>query len=90
MAPNEVLDVVRHRPFEPFRLCLSDGGHYDVYSPDLCMVGNLSVTIGLTSKAGDALYERTVKLDVFHITRIEPLPASAKPQAGNGQSGGPA
>jgi len=87
MAPAEILDAVRHRPFEAFRLWLSDGGHYDVYSPDLCMVGNLSVTIGWTAKAGDALYERTVKLDIFHITRIEPLPATAKPQAGNGQSG---
>ena len=86
MAPTEILDVTKQRPFEPFRLHLSDGSSCDVRSPALCMVGQSSVTIGLTKSAGDALYERTIKLDVYHITRIEPLPTlSAK---GNGQSGG--
>jgi hypothetical protein len=86
MVPNEILSVVRQRPFEPFRLWLSDGGSYDVRSPELCMVGAFSVTLGLTARAGDELYERTVKFDVAHIIRIEPLPASNPPQAGNGQA----
>lgn len=86
MTPNEILDAIRQRPFEPFRLHLSDGSAFEVRSPELCMVGTTSITIGLTKAAGEELYERTVKLDVYHVTRIEPLPAlSAK---GNGQAGG--
>ena len=86
MAPSEILQVLQQRPFEPFRLHLSDGSSYDVRSPELCMVGVSAVIIGLTKNAGDALFERTVRLDPYHVTRVEPLPAlSAK---GNGQTGG--
>jgi hypothetical protein len=86
MSPVEILDALRQRPFEPFRLHLSDGSAYDVRNPELCMVGLSTVVIGLTRSAGEELFERTIRLDVHHVTRIEPLPVlSAK---GNGQSGG--
>ena len=86
MAPNEILAELRRRPFEAFRLHLSDGSSYDVRSPELCMLGISSVIIGLTKSAGEELFERTVKLDAFHITRREPLPALSP--KGNGQAGG--
>src|SRR5438093_10554856 len=86
MAPNEILAELRQRPFQAFRLHLSDGSVYDVRNPELCMVGIGSIIIGLTKSAGDELFERSVKLDPFHVTRIEPLPVlSAK---GDGQAGG--
>lgn len=75
MVPSEILEVIRQRPFEPFRLHLSDGSSYEVRNPELCMVGTSTVIIGLTKAAGEDLFERTVKLDVFHITRVEQLPA---------------
>lgn len=87
MAPNDLLETIRVAPFQPFRLWLSDGTHHDVYSPDLIMVGVASVILGLTKFAGDELFERTIRLDVRHITKIEPLPATAPPASdqGNGQ-----
>ncbi len=84
MAPQEILDTLRHRPFEPFRLWLSDGTHHDVRSPELCMVGTRTVILGLTARDGDDLFERTLRLDMLHVTKIEPAP----PQAGNGQVAG--
>src|SRR5207249_7839013 len=53
MTPNEILAELRRRPFEAFRLHLSDGSSYDVRSPELCMVGINSVVIGLTKSAGE-------------------------------------
>lgn len=87
MAPNEILETIRHKPFEPFRLWMTDGSHHDIYSPDLIMVGVASVTLGLTKYAGDEMYERTIKLDVRHVIKIEPLPMTAPPASdvGNGQ-----
>ena len=88
MAPQEILDAVWHHPFEPFRLGMWDGTHHEVRSPDLCMVGTRTVIIGLTARDGDDLFERTVRLDVLHVTKIEPLPVPAPPQQGNGQAAG--
>ncbi len=84
MAPTDLLEVIRQRPFSPFRLRLSDGTHHDVYSPDLVMVGVATVILGLTAHAGDELFERTVRLDIRHITTIEPLPSV--PESSNGEA----
>jgi hypothetical protein len=77
MAPEELRDVLRHQPFEPFRLVMTEGAAYDIPHPDLLMVGRRSATVGLTGPSSQTLYERTIKVDLLHIIRIEPLQASA-------------
>ena len=88
MAPNEILDALHTKPFEPFRMCMTDGRAYDVYHPEMCMVGKRSVTIGITAQPTDVLYDRTIKLDPLHILRLEPLaagtPKNGPPGAGPG------
>jgi hypothetical protein len=79
MAPEELRDVLRHQPFEPFRMVMTDGVAYDIPHPDLLMVGRRSAVVGLTGPASQTLYERTIKIDLLHIIRIEPLQTSANP-----------
>jgi hypothetical protein len=57
--------------------CLTDGKTYDLYHPEMCMVGKRSVTIGITAQPADVLYDRTIKLDPLHIVRLEPLAAGS-------------
>ncbi len=83
MSPNEILEDVRKRPFEPFRLIVSDGTHYDVFHPELCMVGASSVTIGLARDPASPLYERQIKIDCRHAIKTHLLPTS--PAGTNGQ-----
>lgn len=86
MSPLELRDTLRHRPFEPFRLVLTDGQSYEVRHPDLLWVGQHTAYVGLTGDAGQTFFERTVKVDLLHVIRIEPLEASAPP-TGNGAAG---
>lgn len=80
MAPEELRDALRQQPFEPFRLVMTDGMFYEIRHPDLLMVGQRTATVGLTGQPGQTFYERTVKVDLFHVIRIEPLErASAAP-----------
>ncbi len=79
MAPQELHDALRHRPFEPFRLVMTDGEGYDIRHPDLLMVGQRSATVGLTGQPGQTFYERTVKVDLLHVIRLEPLEATSAP-----------
>jgi hypothetical protein len=62
------------QPFQPFRLVLTDGAGYDIRHPDLLWIGQRSAMVGLTGEVGHALYERTVLVDLLHISRLEPLP----------------
>ena len=84
MAPEELRDAIRPQPFEPFRLVLTDGIGYDIRHPDLVLVGKRTATVGLTGDPAQTFYERTVKVDLLHISRLEPLEA-IPPRGSNGQ-----
>ncbi|HEV8062365.1 MAG TPA: hypothetical protein VGP68_20975 [Gemmataceae bacterium] len=84
MAPEEIRDALRQQPFEPFRLVLTDGAAYEIPHPDLLLLGRRTAVIGLTGQPGQTFYERTVKVDLLHVVRIEPLQgASSSPPNGS-------
>jgi hypothetical protein len=77
MTPEELRDCLHQKPFEPFRIVLTDGAAYDVRHPDLMMVGKRVAFVGLTGDPGQTFFERTVRIDLLHISRIEPLDGSS-------------
>lgn len=83
MSAEELHASLRQQPFEPFRIMLSDGTSYDVRHPDLLWVGQRSAYVGLNGEPGQTLFERSVKLDLLHITQVYPLDASASPPKNN-------
>jgi hypothetical protein len=78
MSPTSILESTRARPFEPFRIFLSDGKTYDIRHPEMCMVGYDSVLVGVP-KTDDPIFDRMIKVSLMHIVRLEPLPTPARP-----------
>ena len=90
MAPEELRDIVRQQPFEPFRLVMADGAGFEIRHPDLIWIGLNSAMVGLTGDAGQTFYERAVRVDLWHVIRVEPLVAAPnRHQNGSGEKGGP-
>ena len=89
MAPEELRETLRRQPFEPFRIVLTDGAGYDVRHPDLLWVGQRTAFVGLTGEPGQTFFERSVKVDLLHITRIEPLDGPSSMPPPNGKQGLP-
>jgi hypothetical protein len=87
MIPEEVREALKRQPFEPFRLVMSDGAGYEIRHPDLLWVGQWTAFVGLTGDAAKTLFERSVKVDLDHIVRLEPLEQMSK-NLGNGSKGG--
>jgi hypothetical protein len=85
MQPDELRDAIKQKPFEPFRIVLTDGTGYEIHHPDLLLVGRRTATVGLTGQPSQTFYERTIKVDLLHVIRIEPIEAGANPSA-NGPS----
>lgn len=79
MAPEELRDSLKQQPFEPFRIVLTDGASYDIRHPDLLWVGQRTAYVGLTGEPGQTFFERAVKVDLLHVTRVEPLDAPQTP-----------
>ncbi len=84
MPPEDLEKKLRHRPFQPFRIYLTDGAAYDVRHPELVLLGRRSLVLGLAGDPEATLYERTVDVDLLHITRVEHL--ESRSPKGNGDS----
>ncbi len=77
---------IRLRPFRPFRVVTSTDQHYDIYHPDLVMVGRREVTIGYPSTEDPSTYEGQTRVAIVHITELRDLPMPATPPESNGES----
>jgi hypothetical protein len=75
MTQEEIQEVARRQPFEPFRLVLTTGETYDIRHPDLIMVGRRSAVIGVVNDPERTVYDRTVKVDLMHVVAIQELSA---------------
>jgi hypothetical protein len=83
MRRDEIAEALRHDSFRPFRLYLSDGGTFDIRHSELLMLTRHSAIIGILDRrdngsspdAGNGYpdIERTTRVDLIHVTRIEEL-----------------
>lgn len=74
MRPDDVLQLLRAKPFEPFRISMSDGHQFDVRHPEMAIVSRSTVLIGVPGPRGlDGPVERVVTCALVHITRMEAL-----------------
>ena len=72
MRPEDILQLLRARPFRPFRLSLSDGSSFEVRHPELAIVARSVVVVGVAGPEGlEGPVERTVNCALVHITRTE-------------------
>jgi len=70
---EDIQELIRKQPFEPFRICMSDGRIYDVMHPELCLPGRTKVHVGVPDPKAKRLIMRVDQCALVHIVRIEPL-----------------
>ncbi len=82
VSSQDLLDLLRARPFVPFRLYATDGRTYDVRHPDQALVLRTRVILPVPSSTD--LPERSEHLALIHVIRAEELssPVSSSPGAG--------
>jgi hypothetical protein len=85
MPLEEILILLRAKPFAPFRIHVTEGTCYDVTHPEACMPLARSLVIGIPGgpQLPSGVFDRYSSVALIHVTRLEPLPL---PTGGNGQS----
>ncbi len=74
MSPQDIIELLRTVPFEPFRIRMSDQSSYEVRHPDMAIVERSKVIVAVPGPKGtDGPAERTVRCALIHITRTEAL-----------------
>ena len=76
MRPDDILRMLRPRPFAPFRLHVSDGTTYEIIGPEMAFVHRSTVTVGVPIPGQPGVLVEVV-VSLLHITRLEPIVRSA-------------
>ena len=73
MRVQEIERYLKHRPFKPFRLCMTDGSSYEVRHPEMLLVSRTAIAMAVHERDPQRP-EGIVCCDPLHITRVEPVP----------------
>ncbi len=80
MRPEDIREFLQRRPFQPFRLTLTDGRSYDVRHPELAMVGRSTVIVGLPAPGeAEPVFDRAVTVSLLHIMQMQPVESPGGP-----------
>jgi hypothetical protein len=82
MKREPLEELLKRRPFQPFRIHLSDGRTFDVRFPGITLLSQYSLTIGYPAADDpdpEPAYERTEWVLLSLIDRVEMLPAEVAP-----------
>ncbi len=76
---DELRAILNRKPFQPFRVRVSDGRTYDIRYPELSMVGESVFIIGIPAPddANPRFYDRQAWIMLNMIDGIDPLPETA-------------
>ena len=77
MTPQDLNRLLTAKPFEPFRLFLTDGRTLDVHHPDFVLVGPRHAHIYEVDDPESRTYTNWVIVGLLHIVRAEPLATTA-------------
>jgi hypothetical protein len=73
MDHAELQRLLRQRPFQPFRVVVSDGRTYDVRYPEMNLLARGFIKIGIPEPGPNPLCDHTEFVWLSQIARVEPL-----------------
>src|SRR5262245_35843747 len=83
MRPDDLRRLLRQRPFQRFRIHVTDGAGYEIRHPDMAIVTASTVVLGVPAPSQpDDVAETFELVSLLHITRVEPLSAGVAPAGG--------
>ena len=81
-SAEEIQARLREKPFRPLRIVGSEGLRFDIFHPDLILVGAHDMMIGHATPARPTVYDRVTRLALIHLVALEDIPVAAVPSNG--------
>lgn len=79
MRAEEIDELLRRRPFAPFRIHLSDGSHYEVKHPEMAVISRYSMVVAIPRREGSVIASKLVNIALLHIVKTEELNEAKQP-----------
>ena len=81
-TPDDVQARLRDRPFLPVRIVLTTGQSYDIYHPDLVLVGRRFLIVGTPSSENPSHADLVTRVALVHVSELRDLPITTPPTNG--------
>jgi hypothetical protein len=85
MTAEELIELLAERPFKPLRLHLSGGRIRDIRHPEMAVVAEDAIAIGVPRDEGSRRAYKITHCSIQNIVEIEPLD-DGKKSGGNGHT----
>jgi hypothetical protein len=73
MTAEELIELLVERPFKPLRLHLSDGRIRDIRHPEMAVVAEDAIAIGVPRDEGSRRAYKITHCSIQNIVEVEPL-----------------
>lgn len=80
-TPANIQARLRDKPFVPVRFVTTTGQTYDIYHPDMVMVGSTFLIVGTPVASNPTVFDAVTRVALVHITELRDLPAAPAPPA---------
>jgi hypothetical protein len=76
MTPEDLRQLVKRKPFKPFRMTMATSETFDVFHPEMIIVGRSIAALGLAQSGDDPIADHIIWLDLDQIVHIQPVTAT--------------
>lgn len=84
MTAEDLIELLEERPFKPLRLHLADGRMREIRHPEMAIVAESHIVIGIPRDDGSKVAVRTTFCSIPNIVEVEPFEFE-NPPGGNGE-----
>ena len=79
MTADELIELLEERPFQPVRLHLSDGRMREIRHPEMAIVSETLVAIGVPRDEDSRIATKITYCSLPHVVEAEPIPTPQQP-----------
>jgi hypothetical protein len=83
MTAQDLIELLEERPFKPLRLHLADGRVREIRHPEMAMVGETDIVIGVPRDEHSKVAMKFTHCSIPNIVEVEPFDLQGSP--GNGE-----
>jgi hypothetical protein len=73
MKADHLIELLEERPFVPLRLHMSDGRKHDIRHPEMAIVSDEIIAVGLYNDDNSLAADRITNCSAAHVVEVEPL-----------------
>jgi len=74
MIPEDLKLLLKRAHFKPFSLTMSSGERFEVFHPEMLIIGRSVLALGLAKPNDpDPIADHVIWLSTDHVVKIEPL-----------------